>query len=60
MTRRAPALGVIFPAGDTLAEYWLGSGVLLFSFFFHFLVLFEIFREVLTIQKTGPLVESQL
>ena len=60
MTRRAPALGVIFPAGDTFAEYWLGSGLSFFSFFIDFLTLFEIFREVLTIQKTGPLAESQL
>ena len=60
MTRRAPALGVIFPAGDTLAQYWLGSGLLIFSFFFDFLMFGEIFREVLTIQKTGPLAESQL
>ena len=60
VTRRAPALGVIFPAGDTLAQYWLGSGLLIFSFFFDFLMFGEIFREVLTIQKTGPLVKSQL
>ena len=38
MTRRAPALGVIFSAGDILAEYWLGSGLLILSFFFDFLV----------------------
>ena len=29
-------------------------------FFFDFLMFGEIFREVLTIQKTGPLVKSQL
>ena len=60
MTRRAPALEVIFPAGDTLAEYWLGSGLFILSFFFDFLLFVEIFRDVLRIQKTGPLVKSQL
>ena len=60
VTRRAPALGVIFSAGDTWAEYWLGSGLLILSFFFDFLMFGEIFREVLTIQKTGQLVKSQL
>ena len=39
-------LGVIFPASDTFAEYWLGSGLLLFSFFIDFLTLFEIVRDV--------------
>ena len=45
MTRRAPALRVIFPAGDTLAEYWLGSRLLILSFFFDFLMFGEIFSR---------------